>query len=148
MSLSPTVPNCHVSPMESTLTRILGGTAFQWEAEKAGDFNEWWETTPWAIKLCENLEKDILLRSNQINSPRWDSKLRKAEQWTKYGQGAKISSGEPFVYCLGCNSTLQHPSAFNMGTTHMRNHLSTGKCRSASGPKHQDISTMFGKVII
>jgi hypothetical protein len=143
---SPTLPDHHPSPMGSNLTKILAGTAFQWEAEKSAVFNEWWETTPWANKLRENLEKEIMLRSKQISSPRWDSKLRTAAHWAQYRQGAKISSGEPFIFCISCNAPLHHPSAFNLGTTHMKNHLTSGKCRATSGRKDEDISRMFGKV--
>lgn len=143
MSLSPVR---HSSPKVSTLTRILGGTAFLWQPEHSVPFDDWWETTEWAAKLRDNLAKER--RSNHINPPRWDSKLRKAEYWAQFGQGAKIHSGEPFIFCLACNSALQHPSAFNVGTTHMRCHLNSGKCRTASGRKDQDISTLFGKVII
>ena len=147
MSTSGSVPVHQSSAMASTLTRILGGTAIQWEAEKSADFNEWWETTDWAGKLRDNLAKPGMPNKN-MNAPRWDSKLRTAKHWVHYGQGAKVHSGEPFVYCLGCNSPLQHPSAFNLGTTHMRVHLTTGKCRSTTGRQDQDIAAMFGKVII
>ena len=130
--------------MTSTLTRILGGTAFRWEAEKADEFNKWWETTEWAIKLDKNLSQET--RSNSINPPRWDSKLRTASHWVHFGQGAKVHNGEPFLFCLSCNTTLKHPSAFNMGTTHMRSHILSEKCRSASGRQKQDIIAMFDKV--
>jgi len=119
------------APMTSILTGILGGTAFRWEAEKADEFNKWWETTEWAIKLDENLSQET--RSNSINPPRWDSKLRTASHWVHFGQGAKVHNGEPFIFCLSCNTTLKHPSAFNMGSTHMRSHILFEKCRSASG---------------
>ena len=126
---------------------ILRGTAFKWEVEKSTGFTEWWETTDWAAKLRDNLAKDVQGRSN-ISPPRWDSKLRTATHWAQFGQGAKVSSGEPFIYCLGCNGTLQHPSAFNMGIIHMKSHLSSGKCRVATGRKKEDIGSMFGRVII
>jgi len=46
------------APKTSTLTRILGGTAFRWEAEKADEFNKWWETIELAIKLDKNLSQE------------------------------------------------------------------------------------------
>jgi len=130
--------------MTCSLTRILGGTAFRWEAEKADEFNKWWETTEWAIKLDKNLSQET--GSNSINLPCWDSKLRTASQWVHFGQGAKVHNGEPFLFCLSCNTTLKHPSAFNMGTTHMRSDILSEKCRSASGYQKQDIVAMFDKV--
>jgi len=132
------------APMTSTLTRILGGTAFRWKAEKADEFNKWWETTEWAIKLEKNLSQEA--RSNSINPPRWDSKLRTTSHWVHFGQGAKVHNGEPLLFCLSCNTTLKHPSAFNMGTTHMRSHILLEKCWSASRHQKQDIVAMFGKV--
>ena len=128
----------------STLTKILGGTAFQWESEKSHAFDEWWQTTSWAGKLRENLAQKT--RSNNINSPRWDSKLRGAPHWVHFGQGAKVHDGEPFLYCLCCKATLRHPRSFNVGTTHMKTHLSSDKCVSASGRNREDISSMFEKV--
>jgi len=113
MSLSPSTVVSQSFPIDSSLTRILGGTAFKWEAEKTIGFTEWWETTDWAAKLRDNLAKNVQGRSN-ISPPRWDSKLQTATHWAQFGQGAKVSSGEPFIYYLGCNGNLQHPSAFNM----------------------------------
>jgi len=147
MSLSPSTVVSQSFPIDSSLTRILGGTAFKWEAKKLTGFTKWWETTNWAAKLRDNLAKDVQGRSN-ISPPRWDSKLRTATHWAQFGQGAKVSSGEPFIYCLGCNGTLQHPSAFNVGTTHMKSHLSLGKCRADTGQRKEDIASMFGRVII
>src|SRR5437868_15417428 len=119
----------------STFSKILGGTAFQWESEKSYAFDEWWETTSWAGKLRENHAQKT--RSNNINLPRWDSKLREAPHWVHFGQGAKVYDGEPFLYCLCCEATLWHPNAFNVGTTHMKTHLSSDKCVSASGHNRQ-----------
>jgi hypothetical protein len=117
--------------MTSTLTRILGGTAFRWEAEKADKFNKWWETTEWAIKLDKNLSQET--RSNSINLPRWDSKLRTASHWVHFRQGAKLYNEEPFLFYWSCNTTLKHPNTFNMGTTHIRSHILSEKYLSASG---------------
>jgi len=77
MSLSPSTTVSQLFPINSSLIRILGGTAFKWEAEKSTGFTEWWETTEWAAKLRDNLTKDVQGRSN-ISPPRWDLKLRTA----------------------------------------------------------------------
>jgi len=45
--------------IDSSLTRILGGTAFKWEAEKSTGFTEWCLTTDRAAKLSDNLAKDV-----------------------------------------------------------------------------------------
>jgi len=105
MSLSPSTVVSQSFPIESSLTRILGGTAFKWEAEKSTGFTEWWQTTDWAAKLRDNLAKDVQGRSI-MGPPRCDSKLRTATHWAQFGQGVKVSSGEPFLYCLGYNGTL------------------------------------------
>ena len=115
----------------STLTKILGGTAFQWESEKSHAFDEWWQPTSWAGEVCENLLQKTW--SNSINLARWDSKLRGAAHWVHFGQGAKVHDRKPFLYHLCCKATLWHPSPFNMGTTSMKTHLSSDKCISASG---------------
>src|SRR5207302_1925175 len=98
----------------------------------------------WTGKPRENLAQKT--RSNNINSARWDSKLRGGPHWVHFGEGAKEHDGEPFLYCLCCKATLRHPSAFNVGTTHMKTHLSSDKFVSASGRNRQDISSMFEKV--
>jgi len=132
------------APMTFTLSRILGGTAFRLEAEKADEFNKWWKTTEWAIKLDKNLFQET--RSNSINPPRWDLKHRTASHWVYFGQGAKVHNGEPFLLCLSCNTILKHPSAYNLGTTHMRSHILSEKCQSASGHQKQNIVSIFDKV--
>jgi len=64
MSLSPSTVVSQSFPIDSFLTRILGGRAFKWEAEKSTGFTEWWENTDWAAKLRDNLAKDVQGRSN------------------------------------------------------------------------------------
>jgi len=132
------------APMTSTLTRILVETTFWWEAEKADEFNKWWETTEWTIKLDKNLCQET--RSNGSNPRRWDSKFRTTSHWIHFGQEAKVHNGVPFLFCLSCNTTLKQPSAFNIGTTQLRSHILLKKCRSASGHQKQDIVTIFDKV--
>jgi len=68
--------------------------------------------------------------------------------WAQFVQGQKVSSKEPFMYCLGCNGTLQHASAFNVATTHMKSHLSSGKCHAAIGQKKEYIASMYEGIII
>ena len=92
--MSVALPVCEPIQMTSTLTRILGGTAFQWESEKSDACNQWWETTAWAGKLGENLAGQP--RSNNLDALRWDSKLRTTVHWAHFGQGAKAHNGEPF----------------------------------------------------
>lgn len=66
--MSAALPVSEPIQMTSTHTRILGGTAFQWESEKSDAFNQWWETTAWAGKLRENLPAQP--RSNNLHAPR------------------------------------------------------------------------------
>ena len=144
--MSAALPMSEPIQMTSTLTLIRGGTAFEWESQKADAFNKWLETTAWAGKLPENLAGQP--RSNNLHSLRCDSKLRTAVHWAHLGQAAKAHNGEPFLFCLDCNGTLQHPSVFNLGTTDVKTHLTSRGCMCPSGrtKNSHDILTMLETV--
>lgn len=128
------------------LTRIQGGSAYLFEAATAKQFLQWWETTAWAKQLHENLSKVSSAKKEKICDPRWESTNRTAKQWSNYGQGAYVTDGKPFVFCLACNTALQHPRAFNVGTSHMSGHMTSAKCLQSSGRAKQTVRDMLSKV--
>ena len=133
----------------TVLKKIQNGTAYMYEASKQNEFLEWWEKTPWAQKMLENIfQLENSTRQGKFLDPRWGSANRTAKQWSSYGQGALVRDGKPFVYCLTCNAVLQHPRAFGVGTFHMISHLKSSKCMKASSRPRETVHAMLSKVPI
>ena len=133
-------------PSVSALKRIQNGTAWLYEASTLMQFMEWWHTTTWAEQMRENLNKAPSSRNEKFSDPRWGSTNCSAPQWSNYGQGAKVKDGKPFVFCLPCNTIVQHPRAFGVGTSHLSNHMTSAKCLRSSGRGKQSIIDMLSKV--
>ena len=134
------------SEVISLLKRIQNGSAFLYEASISEQFMQWWNTTTWAEQMHENLNKAPAARSGGFSDPRWNSTNLTAPQWSNYGQGANVRDGKPFVFCLTCNTALQHPRAFGVGTSHLSSHMKTVKCLHSSGQGKQSVLDILSKV--
>ena len=120
--------NPQEAPSSSVLKRIQNGTGFMYEVSISVQFLQWWHTTMWTAKMRENLNKPSTSRNEKFCDPKWDSTNRTAQQWTNYGQGAHVGDGKPFVFCLACNTILQHFRAFGVGTSYLSSHMKCTKC--------------------
>jgi hypothetical protein len=135
------------STVPPILKQILRGTAYELDANEPTPFLNWWETTTWAQAMHHNLQRDPALRESKYSDPKWTSSHRTAKQWTNFGQGAYIRDGKPLVFCLVCKAALQHPRAFNVGTSHLTSHMKSTKCRSKGGQDLQTIQQFLTKVV-
>lgn len=86
-------------------------------------WQDWWEKTIWASTI-----------GNQ--KPRWNSTSRTGLVWLQFGEAAQSSDGHPYVFCLRCSVTLQHPQVRSIGTKHMSNHLESSQCQSRLSYAH------------
>lgn len=132
-------------PSIPVLKRTQNGSAFMYEDSTSEQFLQWWHTTAWAQQMRENLDKASTSRNEKFSDPRWDSTNLTAPQWSNYGQGANVKDGKPFIFCLACNATLQHPRAFAVGTSHLISHMKSKKCLNATGRRKQSVLNMLSK---
>lgn len=120
----------------ASLTLALRGKAYEYTQATHDEFLIWWQCTEWALGLSAGTNAKYRL-------PCWDSKARKAELWKDFTQAALISDGTPLIVCNDCGTKLAHPSATNIGTSHMRNHRATKTCRDSSSTPQTAIDEMF-----
>lgn len=99
-------------------------TTIRWDADPEYQikFNEWWQTTGWATAPSTKTHKP----------PNWGSTQRSSTVWEAFDQGAKFGMGQPVLVCRTCRGVLSHPSAQNLGTTQMKNHLTSKTCKKAA----------------
>lgn len=127
-----------VTPADRTLALTLNGQAYEWQADTSAEFDDWWQGTAWA--------KALQAQTPGYFNPSWGSKTRSSKAWKSFGEAAMRRDGQPKIFCLTCKSTLKHPSAYGIGTTHMRSHLTSRACTRISGIQPESIHTMLQKV--
>ena len=83
-------------------------------------------------------------------NPRWGHGRKSAPVWEHFEEGATIRNGEPRVLCKRCRISMGHGSAGSSGTSSMRSHANSLKCRTAAGRdqvQQQRLTQMAGGVV-
>lgn len=75
----------------------------------------WWKGTLWHKKDGTRID--------------WQLKKMLAEVWDEFIPVADTTTGKPGVLCVSCNQVLAHPTIKGAGTSSMKKHLATDKCR-------------------
>ena len=83
------------------------------EKEIIAKWANWWRMTNWAMNPA-------------TQNPKWRSPCRSGQIWLHFGEAAELTTGHPYVFCLNCGLTLQHPR--NIRTKHLQNYLKTQNC--------------------
>jgi len=82
-------------------------------------FDEWWNSTPYGIKLRE-------LGRN----PRWGlTSSKENSAWPHFIEGVDIIQGKPLAICKYCEKSQPHPSIKKSGTSALWKHLKSQTCQ-------------------
>src|SRR6185369_12340553 len=58
----------------------------------------------------------------------WEQSKR-SKVWESFSQGVAKSDGMPWVICMKCQFTLNHPGIKGTGTSALQKHLKSTRCR-------------------
>jgi len=106
--------------------------------------------------LLRSPPRPNLVGPNKARLPVWGQKRKTADIWSKFEQGARKDTGGPKVFCKRCRLSMGHGSAGSSGTSTMKTHLSSARCKAAvpnvdfaaggSQPQQQRLTNMPGIV--